>query len=86
LDLHAVVWLEEYLRGYENTVIVVSHARDFLNSVVTDILQLDNKKITRLKTPIDSQIFFFFLLLVHFVPVDFVLYQKAAAALFLAAN
>ena len=47
LDLHAVVWLEEYLRGYENTVIVVSHARDFLNSVVTDILQLDNKKITR---------------------------------------
>ena len=47
LDLHAVVWLEEYLRGYENTVIVVSHARDFLNSVVTDILELDQKKLTR---------------------------------------
>ena len=53
LDLHAVVWLEEYLRGYPNTVIVVSHARDFLNQVCTDILELENKQITRFKGDYD---------------------------------
>lgn len=33
LDLHAVLWLEEYLQSWTKTLIVVSHARDFLNNV-----------------------------------------------------
>ena len=32
--LHAVLWLETYLKSFENTLIVVSHARDFLNEVL----------------------------------------------------
>lgn len=54
LDLHAVVWLENYLRNYEKTVIVVSHARGFLNEVVTDILELEKKEITRYKGDYDT--------------------------------
>lgn len=33
LDLDAVMWLEDYIVGCENTVVVVSHAREFLNIV-----------------------------------------------------
>jgi len=31
LDLHAVLWLETYLQGWDKTLVVVSHARSFLN-------------------------------------------------------
>jgi ABC-type polar amino acid transport system ATPase subunit len=40
LDLHAVIWLESYLQSWTNTLVVVSHDRDFLNAVCTDILQV----------------------------------------------
>ena len=40
LDLHAVIWLESYLQTWTNTLVVVSHDRDFLNAVCTDILQV----------------------------------------------
>lgn len=40
LDLDAVLWLEDYLRSFPNTVVVVSHAREFLNEVCTDIIHL----------------------------------------------
>ena len=46
LDLDAVLWLEDYLKKFENTVFVVSHAREFLNSVCTDIIDLNNQKLT----------------------------------------
>jgi ATP-binding cassette subfamily F protein 3 len=49
LDLPAVVWLEDYLNTWENTLIVVSHARDFLDAVCTDIVHLSDKKLTRWK-------------------------------------
>lgn len=42
LDLDAVMWLEDYLQNFPNTVFIVSHAREFLNSVCTDIVHLDN--------------------------------------------
>lgn len=48
LDLPAVLWLTEYLLRYPNTVLVVSHDRTFLNSVVTDCIHFTNKK--RLET------------------------------------
>lgn len=41
LDLPAVQWLEEFLIGFENTVIVVSHDRHFLNKVCTHMADLD---------------------------------------------
>ncbi|HEX8388422.1 MAG TPA: ABC-F family ATP-binding cassette domain-containing protein [Sphingomonas sp.] len=46
LDLEAVMWLEEFLRGYKATIVVVSHERDFLNNVVDHILHLQGGKTT----------------------------------------
>ncbi len=45
LDLDAINWLEEFLIGFENTVIVVSHDRYFLNKVCTHIADIDYGKI-----------------------------------------
>ena len=45
LDLDAVMWLSDYLRSFQNTVVVVSHARDFLNEVCTDIINFGNQKL-----------------------------------------
>ena len=45
LDLDAIAWLEEFLINFENTVIVVSHDRYFLNKVCTHIADLDYSKI-----------------------------------------
>jgi ATPase subunit of ABC transporter with duplicated ATPase domains len=47
LDLETVLWLENYLNNFENTVIVVSHDRHFLDNVCTDILDVDRGKITQ---------------------------------------
>lgn len=46
LDLEAVMWLEDFLRDYRATIVVVSHERDFLNNVVDHILHLQNGKVT----------------------------------------
>ena len=46
LDVKAVDWLENFLLGFENTVIVVSHDRHFLNRVCTHIADVDFGKIT----------------------------------------
>ncbi|KAI3822091.1 hypothetical protein L1987_09672 [Smallanthus sonchifolius] len=54
LDLHAVLWLEAYLTKWPKTFIVVSHAREFLNTVVTDILYLQNQKLTTYKGDYDT--------------------------------
>ena len=45
LDMKAIQWLEEFLINFENTVIVVSHDRHFLNKVCTHIADLDFSKI-----------------------------------------
>ena len=46
LDIHAIKWLEDFLMNFENTVIVVSHDRHFLNKVCTNIADLDYGTIT----------------------------------------
>ena len=46
LDLPSVKWLEDFLMNFENTVIVVSHDRHFLNKVCTHIADIDYNKIT----------------------------------------
>lgn len=45
LDLESINWLEDFLSGYEGTVIVVSHDRHFLNQVCTHIADIDFGKI-----------------------------------------
>ncbi|MFS0772839.1 ABC-F family ATP-binding cassette domain-containing protein [Sphingomonas sp. 1P08PE] len=46
LDLEAVLWLEDFLKGYRATILLVSHERDFLNNVVDHILHLQAGKLT----------------------------------------
>lgn len=45
LDLETVLWLENYLANFQNTVIVVSHDRHFLDNVCTDIVDIDFNKV-----------------------------------------
>jgi ATP-binding cassette subfamily F protein 3 len=46
LDLEAVLWLEDFLKSYPATILIVSHERDFLNNVVDHILHLERGKLT----------------------------------------
>ena len=46
LDLEAALWLEEYLRHYDGTIVIVSHDRGLLNRVVQEILHLEGAKLT----------------------------------------
>ena len=45
LDLEAVLWLEDFLKNYRATILIVSHERDFLNNVVDHILHLSGGKL-----------------------------------------
>jgi ATP-binding cassette, subfamily F, member 3 len=47
LDLDAIIWLEEWLKRYEGTLLIVSHDRDFLDAVVTAVVHIDQKKLRR---------------------------------------
>ncbi len=46
LDLEATLWLENFLKSYAGTLVVISHERDLLNNVVDTILHLERGKIT----------------------------------------
>ncbi|MBB4289291.1 ATP-binding cassette subfamily F protein 3 [Rhizobium leguminosarum] len=46
LDLEGTLWLEDYVRRYPHTVIIISHDRDLLNNAVNAIVHLDQKKLT----------------------------------------
>ena len=46
LDLEGTLWLEDYIRRYPYTVIIISHDRDLLNTAVNSIIHLDQKKLT----------------------------------------
>ncbi len=46
LDLEGAIWLENYLKTYPYTVVIVSHDRDLLNRSVNGILHLDQRKLT----------------------------------------
>ena len=47
LDLDALVWLEAWLKRYEGTMLVISHDREFLDSVTNVTLHIENGKLTR---------------------------------------
>ncbi|MBB6125151.1 ABC-F family ATP-binding cassette domain-containing protein [Sphingobium subterraneum] len=46
LDLEATLWLENFLKDYRATIVIISHERDLLNNVVDHILHLEQGKIT----------------------------------------
>jgi ATP-binding cassette subfamily F protein 3 len=45
LDLEAVLWLEQWLRGYRGTLLLISHDRDFLDAVVDGIVHLEHQQL-----------------------------------------
>ncbi len=47
LDLDAILWVEEWLKRYAGTLLVVSHDRDFLDGVVDVVVHIDAKKLRR---------------------------------------
>jgi ATP-binding cassette, subfamily F, member 3 len=54
LDVPSCMWLENYLLDYPNTCMIVSHDRRFLNTVVTDVIHLSNKKLDYYKGDYDT--------------------------------
>ncbi|MGZ3687327.1 MAG: ABC-F family ATP-binding cassette domain-containing protein [Bdellovibrionota bacterium] len=46
LDLESIVWLEEWLMGYKGSLVMTSHDRDFMNRLVSRIVEVGNKTIT----------------------------------------
>ncbi|PKM29327.1 MAG: ABC transporter ATP-binding protein [Gammaproteobacteria bacterium HGW-Gammaproteobacteria-11] len=46
LDLDAILWLEDWLKAYQGTLLLISHDRDFLDAVVEHIVHVDNRKLT----------------------------------------
>lgn len=47
LDLDAIIWLEDWLKRYQGTLIVISHDRDFLDGIVNEIVHVDQKHLVR---------------------------------------
>ena len=54
LDLNAVIWLEDYLQKWKNTLLVVSHDAGFLEAVCTEIVHLDDQKLKYYKGDYDT--------------------------------
>ncbi len=46
LDMESIIWLEEWLRNYKGSLIMTSHDREFMNRLVTRIVEVANKTIT----------------------------------------
>ncbi len=54
LDLNALIWLEDYIKQLSITVVIVSHARDFLNTTVEEIIYFFNQKLHYYKGNFDN--------------------------------
>ena len=46
LDIESLIWLEEFLQGYEGALLMTSHDREFLNRVVSKIIEIDGGSLT----------------------------------------
>ncbi|WP_288408051.1 ATP-binding cassette domain-containing protein [Acinetobacter soli] len=46
LDLDAILWLEDWLKAYEGTLVLISHDRDFLDAITDHILHIENQQLT----------------------------------------
>jgi ATP-binding cassette subfamily F protein 3 len=47
LDLDAIIWLEDWLKRYQGTLIIISHDRDFLDGTVNVVVHIDERKLKR---------------------------------------
>ncbi|MFM1872402.1 MAG: hypothetical protein RL398_1824 [Planctomycetota bacterium] len=47
LDLQSLLWFQDYLRGYPGAILVISHDREFLNHLVTGIVEIRQQKLVR---------------------------------------
>ena len=47
LDIESIIWLERFLRGYEGGLLMTSHDREFLNRLVTKIVEIDGGELTQ---------------------------------------
>ncbi|MFN2333705.1 MAG: ATP-binding cassette domain-containing protein [Wenzhouxiangellaceae bacterium] len=47
LDLETIIWLEDWLKRYDGTLVLISHDRDFLDAVVDAIVHVEHKKLNR---------------------------------------
>jgi ATPase subunit of ABC transporter with duplicated ATPase domains len=46
LDLESLIWLEEFLKGYEGALLMTSHDREFMNRIVTKVVEIDGGQLT----------------------------------------
>jgi ATP-binding cassette subfamily F protein 3 len=46
LDLDAILWLEEWLRGYGGTLLMISHDREFLDAIIDRVFHIENRRIS----------------------------------------
>src|SRR5260370_39485728 len=46
LDLESLIWLEQFLKGYEGALLMTSHDREFMNRIVTEIVEIDGGALT----------------------------------------
>jgi ATPase subunit of ABC transporter with duplicated ATPase domains len=46
LDLESLIWLEDFLRGYEGALVMTSHDREFMNRIVTKVVEIDGGALT----------------------------------------
>src|SRR6202051_3403402 len=46
LDLESLIWLEEFLRGYEGGLLMTSHDREFINRIITKVVEIDGGALT----------------------------------------
>jgi ATPase subunit of ABC transporter with duplicated ATPase domains len=46
LDIESIIWLEQFLRGFEGALILTSHDREFMNRLVTKIVEIDGGELT----------------------------------------
>ncbi|MGD1089046.1 MAG: ABC-F family ATP-binding cassette domain-containing protein [Verrucomicrobiota bacterium] len=54
LDLEALLWFQEYLMTYPGAIVVISHDREFLNHIVSGIVEIRQSKLTRYRGNYDS--------------------------------
>jgi ATPase subunit of ABC transporter with duplicated ATPase domains len=46
LDLESMIWLEQFLKGYEGALLMTSHDREFMNRIVTKVVEIDGGQLT----------------------------------------
>ena len=46
LDIESIIWLEQFLKSYEGALLMTSHDREFMNRIVTKIVEIDGGELT----------------------------------------